>query len=134
MPSPRRARPRWTAAVTVVLAVVLAAAGAACRSAAPVADSATVGPDAPTGQWRWTPQADRLQLGVTHTRRSLDPDEPDAARHRGVAILGDHGAVWQNHHLMGFGTLNPEPAPARTTGRASTGACASARRPAGGSR
>ena len=111
MPSPRRARPRWTAAVTVVLAVVLAAAGAACTSAAPPADIATVGPDAPTGQWRWTPQADRLQLGVTHTRRSLDPDEPDAARHRGVAILGDHGAVWQNHHLMGFGTLNPEPAP-----------------------
>ena len=111
MPSPRRTRPRWTAAVTVVLTVVLTVAGAACTTAAPPADSAFVGPDAPTGQWRWTPQADRLQLGVTHTRRSLDPDEPDAARHRGVAILGDHGAVWQNHHLMGFGTLNPEPAP-----------------------
>jgi len=112
VPSPRRARPRWTAAVTivlsVVLAVVLAATGAACTSAAPPQDA---GPDAPTGQWRWTPQADRLQLGVTHTRHSLDPHEPDAARHRGVAILGDHGAVWQNHHLMGFGTLNPEPAP-----------------------
>jgi hypothetical protein len=98
-----------------VLAVTLAMTGAACTWDAPQADIATAGPDAPTGQWRWTPQADRLQLGVTHTRRSLDPDEPDSARHRGVAILGDHGAVWQNHHLMGFGTLNPEPAP--RTGR-----------------
>jgi len=92
------------AALVALVAVVLAAC-----APEPV-DSVDSGPDAPTGQWRWTPQADRLQLGVTHTRHSLDPHHPDAARERGVAIL-EHGAVWQNHHLMGFGTLNPEPAP-----------------------
>ena len=53
---------------------------AACTSAARRPDA---GPDAPTGHWRWTPQADRLQLGVTHTRQSLDPHDPDAARDRG---------------------------------------------------
>jgi hypothetical protein len=93
---------RPLAVLVALLAVVLSA----CTPAEP----ADPGPDAPTGQWRWTPQADRLQLGVTHTRKSLDPHHPDDARDRGVAIL-EHGAVWQNHHLMGFGTLNPEPAP-----------------------
>ena len=101
MPPPTR-RPGALTTLVALLAVVLAA----CTSGQPV----DTGPDAPTGHWRWTPQADRLQLGVTHTRKSLDPHHPDGARDRGFAIL-EHGAVWQNHHLMGFGTLNPEPAP-----------------------
>ena len=101
MPPPTR-RPGALTTLVALLAVVLAA----CTSGQPVDD----GPDAPTGHWRWTPQADRLQLGVTHTRKSLDPHHPDGARDRGLAILED-GAVWQNHHLMGFGTLNPQPAP-----------------------
>ncbi|MGZ8750527.1 MAG: hypothetical protein ACXWYP_06565 [Pseudonocardia sp.] len=101
MPPPTR-RPGALTTLVALLAVVLAA----CATAKP----ADPGPDAPTGHWRWTPQADRLQLGVTHTRKSLDPHHPDGARDRGVAIL-EHGAVWQNHHLMGFGTLNPQPAP-----------------------
>lgn len=63
------------------------------------------------GDWSWEPQADRLELGVTHTQDSLDPQEPAEARQRGIDVLTDGGGVWQNHHLMGFGTLNPEPAP-----------------------
>ncbi|HXV92210.1 MAG TPA: hypothetical protein VD813_02835 [Pseudonocardia sp.] len=62
-------------------------------------------------QLTWTPQAARLELGVTHTQDSLDPEEPDEAVARGREILSDGGGVWQNHHLMGFGTLNPEPSP-----------------------
>lgn len=63
------------------------------------------------GQWTWAPQSNRLELGVTHTRNSLDPSEPAEARERGKAILSDSAAIWHNHHLMGFGTLNPEPSP-----------------------
>ncbi|NMH97680.1 hypothetical protein [Pseudonocardia acidicola] len=61
--------------------------------------------------WNWQQQDTRLELGVTHTQDSLDSSEPAEARDRGAKILSDSGAVWQNQHLMGFGTLNPEPAP-----------------------
>ena len=120
MPPPTR-RPGALTTLVALLAVVLAA----CATTEP----ADPGPDAPTGSW--TLQADRLQLGVTHTRKSLDPHHPDGARDRGVAIL-EHGAVWQNHHLMGFGTLNPQPAPGEYDWRASTGGCGSPRTPAPG--
>jgi len=63
------------------------------------------------GDWGWQRQAGPLELGVTHTQYSLDATEPADARQRGVDILSEPGGVWQNHHLMGFGTLNPEPAP-----------------------
>ena len=46
-----------------------------------------------------------------HRRTASTRTSPTTPATRGVAILADHGAVWQNHHLMGFGTLNPEPAP-----------------------
>jgi hypothetical protein len=39
-----------------------------------------------------------------------------------VKILSNDGAIWQNIHLMGFGTLNPEPSPVSSTGAASTSA------------
>jgi hypothetical protein len=104
-PSTRRA------AVLAVVVTVVATVLAACTTPGAREPAAPPDPDAPTGHWTWTPQAERLQLGVTHTRDSLDPHHPDAARDRGLAILRDHGAIWQNHHLMGFGTLNPEPAP-----------------------
>lgn len=61
--------------------------------------------------WDWQPQAGRLELGVTHTQESLDAVEPAAARDRGLQILAGPGAIWQGQHLMGFGTLNPEPSP-----------------------
>lgn len=64
-----------------------------------------------TSQWSWRPQPGPMDLGVTHTRNSLDDTEPAEARQRGTQILGGAGPELQNHHLMGFGTLNPEPAP-----------------------
>ena len=63
------------------------------------------------GDWNWTQQAAALELGVTHTKDSLDDHGPAEARRRGIEILENDGAIWQNHHLMGFGTNNPEPAP-----------------------
>ena len=63
------------------------------------------------GEWGWQQQPERLELGVTHTQYSLDPGDPDAARDRGAAVLSNGSAIWQNHHLMGFGTLSPEPSP-----------------------
>jgi hypothetical protein len=63
------------------------------------------------GDWEWTPQAAPLELGVTHTQHSLDDHDPEEARERGMDILAADSAVWQNHHLMGFGTDNPEPSP-----------------------
>ncbi|MCW0215029.1 MAG: hypothetical protein OJJ54_16850 [Pseudonocardia sp.] len=59
--------------------------------------------------WTWQKQPTPTELGVTHTQDSLDPGEPAAARARGEAVLRDNGGVWQNVHLMGFGTVNPEP-------------------------
>ncbi len=100
---------RLLAAVLAVLAVGLAA----CSSPAPETVSSTTARKAIElgGNWAWQKQAADLELGVTHTENSLDDDEPSDARKRGEAILSDDGAVWQNVHLMGFGTLNPEPSP-----------------------
>lgn len=102
----------------------LLAAALAALAMAPLACSGPAAPEEGTpalsadtaralqldGDWNWQPQADRLELGVTHTQDSLDDTEPGEARQRGVDILAGSG-VWQNHHLMGFGTLNPEPSP-----------------------
>lgn len=100
----------------VVLCAALAVALTACSGG-----GATSAPSAPTdgtkqtipfdGNWNWVQQPNKTELGVTHTQDSLDASEPDAARQSGEAILKDNSAIWQNVHLMGFGTLNPEPAP-----------------------
>jgi hypothetical protein len=94
----------------------LTAALVAC-SAEPVASptlpspNATLPPIELEGDWTWTKQEAALDLGVTHTQNSLDDTEPADARQRGVDILAADSAIWQNHHLMGFGTDNPEPEP-----------------------
>jgi hypothetical protein len=104
--------PRPLAAVLAVLAVALVAcSGADAPAGAPAVSAETLRAIELDGAWNWAPQAKRLELGVTHTQDSLDSEEPAEARQRGVDILSDSSAVWQNHHLMGFGTLNPEPAP-----------------------
>jgi hypothetical protein len=95
-----------------VLAVLIAAL-VAC-SADPTASPAPSEPLRPIeleGDWTWTPQAAALELGVTHTQDSLDDHGPEEARRRGIDILAADSAMWQNHHLMGFGTDNPEPEP-----------------------
>lgn len=89
-----------------LLTVVLAA----CSTAPPPAAVATSAAAALAGRWNWQKQPAPMALGVTHTQSSLDPEEPAAARQRGEQILRA-AAGWQNVHLMGFGTLNPEPAP-----------------------
>ena len=60
-------------------------------------------------RWTWRPQAAPLDLGVTHTQDSLDGDR--AAVARAEDVLRGLGDAWQVHHLMGFGTLSPEPSP-----------------------
>ncbi|MHA6625953.1 hypothetical protein ACU61A_11015 [Pseudonocardia sichuanensis] len=97
---------------------VLAAALVACSTDPNTTDgSATPAPDAPlppielAGDWQWTPQSGPLELGVTHTQYSLDDHGPAEARRRGMDILANDSAIWQNHHLMGFGSGNPEPSP-----------------------
>ncbi len=97
-----------------LLAVVLAAlvmALAACSSEPPSVSEQTLRAIEADNTFSWTPQAGNLDLGVTHTEDSLDPEEPDAARQRGMDILSTNGGSWQNVHLMGFGTNNPEPSP-----------------------
>jgi hypothetical protein len=100
----------------VAVMVALTAALVAC-SAEPVASptlpspNATLPPIELEGDWTWTKQEAALDLGVTHTQYSLDDTEPAEARQRGVDILAADSAIWQNHHLMGFGSDNPEPEP-----------------------
>lgn len=52
----------------------------------------------------------RLQLGVTHTRYSADRWNDPVAVESAHELL-KASAVFQNQHLMGWGTLNPNPAP-----------------------
>jgi hypothetical protein len=99
--------PRLLAAVLAALVLALAA----CSSEPPSVSEQTLQAIEANNTFSWTPQAGELDLGVTHTQDSLDPQEPDAARQRGVDILSKNGGSWQNVHLMGFGTNNPEPSP-----------------------
>ncbi|MCU1661761.1 MAG: hypothetical protein JWR58_1826 [Pseudonocardia sp.] len=98
-----------------MIVTVIAVAVAGCTAASDPAGPPNVPNEtvraALDGQWTWQRQAAPLELGVTHTQDSLDPEEPAESRRRGIDILSDSSAVWQNHHLMGFGTLNPEPSP-----------------------
>ena len=53
-----------------------------------------------------------LQLGVTHTQRSLDTvANPDALALERAKTLLSRVATYQNVHIMGWGTENPNPAP-----------------------
>jgi hypothetical protein len=56
------------------------------------------------------PQVPGLTVGVTHTQASIDPWEPAAAVSRATQVLSSVAPV-QNQHLMGWGSLNPEPSP-----------------------
>ena len=57
---------------------------------------------------RRTIPADKMTVGWTHTQYSIDPDNSAAANDAAIDILRDLAPV-QNQHIMGFGTLNPEP-------------------------
>ncbi|GEL20022.1 hypothetical protein [Pseudonocardia asaccharolytica] len=97
--------------LALTLAVVAGCSGPAADTETPtVADAIASAIDLDTG-WEWQPQGNRLELGVTHTKDSLDSSEPAEARSRGQKVLSDDSGIWQNQHLMGFGTLNPEPSP-----------------------
>lgn len=98
---------RATSRALVVVLIVLVAltAAPACRPGPPP----ILVRDLQLG-WTWRPQPGPLTLGVTHTRVSLDPQDPPAALARGARILRDTGH-YQDQHLMAFGTLNPEPSP-----------------------
>jgi hypothetical protein len=91
-------------------ALALAVTGCSAAPAGP-ADALVDALDLDGDGWTWTPQSGPLELGVTHTEFSLDPEEPAEARQRGLEILRTQAGAWQNVHLMGFGTLNPEPSP-----------------------
>lgn len=120
LPSPSSgSAPRRVSALAVLLVGLLAVAS--CTSGGPGAPGADGPPptaleasaralDLEEG-WTWEQQPGPMELGVTHTQNSLDDTEPAAARQRGADILSSIGPEYQNHHLMGFGTLNPEPAP-----------------------
>jgi hypothetical protein len=103
--------PRPLAAVLAVLTAALVACSADPTASPAPAPGEPLPPIELEGDWTWTPQAAPLELGVTHTQNSLDDHGPEAARQRGIDILAADAAIWQNHHLMGFGTDNPEPEP-----------------------
>jgi hypothetical protein len=105
-------RVRLLAAVFTVLALGLSACSGSSSAPPPPAPTDVAKRAIPfDGDWGWVQQPAKMELGVTHTQDSLDTSEPDQARSRGQAILANNSAIWQNVHLMGFGTLNPEPSP-----------------------
>jgi hypothetical protein len=101
--------PRLLAAMLAALAAALVACSGA--SGPPSVSEQTLRAIEDNDSWTWRQQGQPLELGVTHTQDSLDDSEPDAARQRGIDILSNNAGIWQNHHLMGFGTGNPEPSP-----------------------
>ncbi|QYN31885.1 hypothetical protein K1T35_24940 [Pseudonocardia sp. DSM 110487] len=106
--------PRPLAVSLAALAAVILTGLAACSSApsgpTSVSEQTLRAIEADSG-FTWEKQPVPLELGVTHTQNSLDSHDPDAATERGMDILRDDSAIWQNIHLMGFGTGNPEPSP-----------------------
>jgi hypothetical protein len=106
--------PRSLAARLAVLAAVSITGLAACSSGptgpTSVSEQTLRAIEADSG-YTWERQPAPLELGVTHTQHSLDSHDPEDATKRGMEILRDDGAIWQNNHLMGFGTDNPEPSP-----------------------
>lgn len=115
-PGPRRPRRVAAAATFVValLALVSCSAGGsgATGPAGPPSEleASAAALDLDSG-WTWTTQPNPMEIGVTHTQKSLDDTENPEAVARGTEILTSLGEEYQNHHLMGFGTLNPEPSP-----------------------
>jgi hypothetical protein len=103
--------PRPFAAVLAALLCGALAACSATTSAPPSVSEQTLRAIEEEAAFTWEQQAAPLELGVTHTQDSLDPHHPDEATQRGMEILRADGAIWQNHHIMGFGTTNPEPSP-----------------------
>jgi hypothetical protein len=103
--------PRSLAAVVAVLAVALAACSSTTTGTPVSVPEQTLRAIEADAEFTWAQQPAPLELGVTHTQNSLDPHHADEATERGMEILSDDGAVWENHHLMGFGTSNPEPSP-----------------------
>jgi hypothetical protein len=103
--------PRTFVAVLAVLTAALAACSADPTASPVPPQGEPLPPIELEGDWTWTQQAAALELGVTHTQNSLDDHGPSEARRRGMDILAADSAIWQNHHLMGFGTDNPEPEP-----------------------
>jgi hypothetical protein len=59
---------------------------------------------------RRTEGVSRLELGATHTRYSLDTGGDADAIARGKKLLSEV-CRYQNVHIMGWGTMNPNPAP-----------------------
>lgn len=112
-PHPARIPPRRVPALAALLVALLALASCSSGSSSgqpSSAEEASAGAVDLSEGWVWRSQPGPMELGVTHTRNSLDDTEPTEARRRGTQILGGEGPELQNHHLMGFGTLNPEPA------------------------
>jgi hypothetical protein len=103
--------PRPLAAVLAALTAAMVACSAEPTASPAPAPGQPLPPIELAGDWTWTKQTAALELGVTHTQNSLDDHDPEQARRRGMDILAADSAIWQNHHLMGFGTDNPEPEP-----------------------
>lgn len=107
----RRRAPALATLLVASLALVSCSSGSETSSQPPSATQGSARAVDLSQGWSWRPQPGPTELGVTHTQNSLDDTEPDEARQRGTRILAGGGQEYQNHHLMGFGTLNPEPSP-----------------------
>jgi hypothetical protein len=107
---PFRSRAALLPALVTVLVTALAACSAGPSEPTSISEQELAAIEDDSG-FTWVEQPAPLELGVTHTQDSLDSHHADEATERGMKILEDDGAIWQNHHIMGFGTGNPEPSP-----------------------
>ncbi|HEY6596559.1 MAG TPA: hypothetical protein VI011_20995 [Asanoa sp.] len=114
-PSATPAAVRWTVAVALAGTALLAAVGIVAPAGS-AGDSPGVVQAPRGGGYPWQDarplrtHRDRLDVGVTHTQYSLDPW--GSAKALGVArTVLTATATYQNQHIFGWGTLNPEPSP-----------------------
>jgi hypothetical protein len=80
-----------------------AATGSSAQDAATSSVTVTVDRSVPAG-------VSRLNTGITHEHYSLDAWGDPAAVAQGKSLL-EASASFQNQHIYGWGTLNPEPVP-----------------------
>jgi hypothetical protein len=102
-------------AAVVALVLLTAMLGPGSTPAAPGAATpraATAGPVRWNAGVHYRPDPHTFAVGVTHTQYSIDA-WGDAQARAGARSVLSATASYQNQHLFGWGTLNPEPSPGR---------------------
>ncbi len=105
---------RTVVPITLALTALLVVSGLVAYTR-PQLERSSHEPNAYSYDWAAAPESHRpnpraLSVGVTHSQYSIDSWGDEAARASARNVL-TATAAYQNQHMFGWGTLNPEPRP-----------------------